>query len=207
MKLTSYLAALSLAGLASAHFTLNYPTSRGSDHDTQTTGPCGGLSTSSSRTAVDADGFPVAITSSHTSGGFAVYFCPKSSCTTASDFNITLLDTILEEGAGNFCMPEISIPESVLSSNGTMNGTVQVMMISDDGNLYNCADVSLSRISGASSSSQCTNGTGVTATSWTESTSTATASSASTSATETSAAQRLVPALALVAGAVGLAMA
>ncbi|KAK9320443.1 hypothetical protein V1517DRAFT_329305 [Lipomyces orientalis] len=164
---SSFLLALSAPVLG--HFNLVYPTSRGSNHETQLTAPCGGLNDfSSARTLFNPDGSPVATSSSHSDSGVEINFCPSSSdCSTNDDFNVTLVPVFFEIGAGNFCLPNVTIPNSVYPSSRSsiLNGTIQVIYFSDDGELYTCADVSIS-LQGAESSSKCTNNTGISSGPW-----------------------------------------
>ncbi|KAK9455010.1 hypothetical protein V1511DRAFT_516775 [Dipodascopsis uninucleata] len=169
---TNKLLLLLLIGASSVlgHFNLNYPTSRGSNHDTQTEAPCGGINTvSKNLTLFNPDGSPIATTSSHSESGVAVYFCPKESgCDSNADFNVTLVPIFLETGAGAFCLPSVQFPNSIYPAHGnsTLVGTIQVRYESDDGELYNCADVEVSR-AGIQSSSMCTNATGISTSTWT----------------------------------------
>ncbi|KAK9469255.1 hypothetical protein V1512DRAFT_231498 [Lipomyces arxii] len=151
------------------HFNLVYPASRGLNHETQTNAPCGGKNSFSSiRTLFNPDGSPIATVTSHSDSGVEVRFCPSTSdCSTNEDFNVTLVDTLYEVGAGNFCLPNVSIDHSIYPSNRTsyLNGTIQVIYFSDDGELYNCADISIS-LAGDDSSSLCTNATGIRTYDW-----------------------------------------
>ncbi|KAJ8099595.1 hypothetical protein POJ06DRAFT_238368 [Lipomyces tetrasporus] len=160
---------LALSAPVLGHFNLVYPTSRGSNHETQTTAPCGGLNDfSTARTLFNPDGSPVATSSSHSDSGIEIKFCPSSSdCSTNDDFNVTLVPIFFAIGAGNFCLPNVTIPNSVYPSSrsSSLNGTIQVIYSSDDGELYNCADVSIS-LQGAEASSQCTNSTGISSGPW-----------------------------------------
>ncbi|KAK9312685.1 hypothetical protein V1524DRAFT_243105 [Lipomyces starkeyi] len=164
---TSILLALSAPVLG--HFNLIYPTSRGSNHETQATAPCGGLNDfSNSRILFNPDGSPVATSTSHSDSGVEIKFCPSSSdCSSNDDFNITLVPTFFAVGAGNFCLSNVTIPDSVYPSTrrSSLNGTIQVIYFSDDGELYNCADVSIS-LQGAQASSKCTNSTGISSGPW-----------------------------------------
>ncbi|KAK9480288.1 hypothetical protein V1514DRAFT_350518 [Lipomyces japonicus] len=200
--LSSAIAILALgAAPALAHFNLNFPTSRGDNHPTQLTAPCGGKNTESTdRTEISPNGFPIAVSTSHSVSGIEVLFCPGNSCTTSDDFNVTLVNTFLENGAGNVCLPSVSFPSTVYH-NSTINGTVQVIFFSDDGELYNCADVTVTR-GGASSSSTCQNTTGVTFSEWEGSLSSSSSASGSAAATSSTAAAGKLVASTGVVGAI-----
>ncbi|KAK9374443.1 uncharacterized protein V1513DRAFT_380254 [Lipomyces chichibuensis] len=160
---------LTLFACAQAHLNLIYPTSRGPNHATQLTAPCGGKNDfSNNRTLFNPDGGPVAMTSSHPDSGIEINFCPSSSdCSSNDNFNITLVPTFLAIGAGPFCLPNVTIPDSLYPANRSsyLDGTIQVISYSDDGELYNCADVTISP-QGAQVSSQCVNATGASSAPW-----------------------------------------
>ncbi|KAK9462314.1 uncharacterized protein V1516DRAFT_683730 [Lipomyces oligophaga] len=164
----SAVAILALAAPALGHFTLSYPTSRGSNHDTQTEAPCGGkTSVVLPRTLFNPDGSPVVTVSSHPAEGEEINLCINGDCSSNDDFNITMVPIFLSIGAGTSCLPHVMLPDGILASNATtLNATLQVKMTSDDGYLYNCADITLST-KGADSSSTCTNSSGVTYAEWT----------------------------------------
>ncbi|KAK9449122.1 uncharacterized protein V1518DRAFT_417217 [Limtongia smithiae] len=170
MRSTTFVAAVAaLAAPALGHFTLNYPTSRGSNHETQTTAPCGGLdSVVLPLTEFNMDGSPIATTTTHSDSGITYKFCPADAdCTTNDGFSYTIMSTFFEVGAGDFCIPSVAIPESIYSGNTSepLNGTLQVIYYSDDGDLYNCADISIS-MDGNTTSSLCVNATGVYTAEW-----------------------------------------
>ncbi|KAK9379726.1 uncharacterized protein V2V93DRAFT_373417 [Kockiozyma suomiensis] len=150
---------------ALAHFTLSFPDSRGANHETQASSPCGGLnSVVLPRTSIDPDGSPILTSSSHAASGYEVNFCLGNDCVDAASFNYSIVDPLLIVGSGNFCISAVDY-ESEVWNGSSVNGTIQVIYLSDDGELYNCADVTLT-LSGADSSSLCVNSTGISTSAW-----------------------------------------
>ncbi|GMF74212.1 hypothetical protein AFCA_005594 [Aspergillus flavus] len=187
MKL-SILSLASLAPLVSAHFKLNYPTSRGFDEDKMSQFPCSGLSQSSERTKVSlsAGDFPVALTMGHSQTAVEVLLALGND--PGTNFNITLHPTFRVEGLGAFCLPNVTFDESIVGVKLTdgMNATLQVQSNGDpSGGLYavhprsinphvvygadvsfQCADIQFTDVD-YSAPSSCSNNTGVKATSFT----------------------------------------
>ncbi|EED15362.1 GPI anchored protein, putative [Talaromyces stipitatus ATCC 10500] len=155
---------LALASVATAHFTLDWPVSRGFNEDTMPTFPCGGFNTPvSNRTviALDAHSIPVDITFHHTQT--AVSYLLALGNDPGSSFNITLGPTLAATGLGEFCLPDISL--SSLNLTDGQNATLQVITDGDSGGgLFACADITFSSSVAKNSPSKCANNTGVTAT-------------------------------------------
>ncbi|KAK7204918.1 hypothetical protein BZA70DRAFT_278686 [Myxozyma melibiosi] len=166
MHFSTIAATLALsAAPALAHFTLTFPESRGANHETQTSSPCGGKnSVVLPRSSLDPGSVSIATTSSHAASGYEVNFCVGNDCVDADSFNYTIVDPLLINGSGNFCLPSIDF-EGDFWDGDSLNGTIQVIYLSDDGELYNCADVTLT-LSGDSSSSLCVNATGISTDAW-----------------------------------------
>lgn len=137
MKL-SLLTLTSLTSLATAHFHLNYPTSRGFDANKMTTFPCGDLSQSSNRTKVPLSGsFPVELMLGHSQTAVEVLLSLGND--PGDNFNIVLVPTFGVKGLGEFCLPHVSVDAAALGVNVTdgMNATVQVQTNGDPaGGLY-----------------------------------------------------------------------
>jgi hypothetical protein len=133
---------LSLAAIvpfATAHFKLNYPTSRGFDEDTMSNFPCGGMSQSSNRTKLPLSGgsFPVAIEMHHAQTALEVLLSLGSD--PGDNFNIVLEPTFGVTGLGAFCLPHVLISEKLIGRNLTdgLNATLQVQTNGDPtGGLY-----------------------------------------------------------------------
>ncbi|KAJ5123043.1 hypothetical protein N7448_009140 [Penicillium atrosanguineum] len=163
MKFT--LLPLMLAPLASAHFHLQYPISRGFDEDTMPNFPCGGMAQSSNRTQLPISGsFPVALKMGHVQTAVEVLIALGSD--PATNYNVTLVPTFQINGLGAFCLPHVDFSTALLGVNITdgMNATIQVQSNGDPtGGLYACADVQFSSSTTYSEPSSCTNNTNVVA--------------------------------------------
>ncbi|MCJ1368690.1 hypothetical protein MMC16_007835 [Acarospora aff. strigata] len=189
-SITTFLTAL--LPLVSAHFSLNYPSARAGAHDTQGDFPCGGQNTvSPNRTLWPTKGGPIQLKMGHVKSAVQVYLGLGNDV--GSNFNVTLVPIFQEQGLGEFCMSDVTMPSNLNIVDG-QNATIQVVTNGDPtGGLYNCADITFS--SGAAAPPACTNGTGVSAAPYTGSaknanetgaTSTASTSAASGSAPSTS---------------------
>jgi len=156
------LALLTLLPLASAHFLLNWPPSRGFDDDKAVTFPCGGFdSVSKNRTAFPATGGPIQLDMHHTQTDIMVILALGSD--PGSNYNIVLRPTVAEEGLGNFCLGMVSVPEGLNFTEG-QDATIQVVSNGDpNGGLYQCADVTLTKtaLSTSEYNDNCKNNTGV----------------------------------------------
>ncbi|KAH8688814.1 hypothetical protein BGW36DRAFT_309413 [Talaromyces proteolyticus] len=163
-----FLSFLPLLPIAAAHFTLDWPASRGFDEDKMPTFPCGGFDTpSSNRTtiALNANAIPVDITFHHSQT--AVSYLLALGSDPGSSFNITLEPTLGAHGLGEFCLPSIPLDSKTLgtSLHDGQNATLQVVTDGDSGGgLYACADIIFSSKITSNTPSSCKNNTGVGAT-------------------------------------------
>ncbi|KAM0754609.1 hypothetical protein T439DRAFT_321645 [Meredithblackwellia eburnea MCA 4105] len=149
MKFTATL--LALASVASAHFTLDFPQTRGFDEDLEPNF-CGGFNLSSTRVPFPLSGGPILIDSHHPSADVAILISFNSDPTSFAQFNTTpsgqtygLLKPFgTITGLGEFCF-NVNVSALGLSSvsNGTA-ATIQVAYNGGDGALYQCSDVVLS---------------------------------------------------------------
>lgn len=125
---------LLLLPLATAHFDLNYPGAREADHANQGQFPCGGSNTpSAERSDWSLQGDRIEMRSGHTRTAVQVLLALGND--PGSNFNITLLPTLLQEGPGVLCLPRLRLPEGVRVEDGT-NATIQVAADGKTG-LYN----------------------------------------------------------------------
>ncbi|KAL2069125.1 hypothetical protein VTL71DRAFT_15463 [Oculimacula yallundae] len=155
------LALAALTSLTTAHFNLDYPAARGFDEELITNFPCGGQNTvSTERTMWPISGGQIALTMGHIDANVQVLIAMGNS--PGSAFNTILRPTFKEEGLGSFCMTGFSMPEGLEATEG-MNATIQVVTNGDpDGGLYNCADITFSKMAMMASSEVCRNSTKVT---------------------------------------------
>ncbi|KAK0647540.1 hypothetical protein DIS24_g7638 [Lasiodiplodia hormozganensis] len=151
------------SALATAHFTLQWPTARGFDDDKEPNFPCGGFdSVSSNRTSFPLSGAPIQLKMGHTESNVQVLLAVGNDL--GSAFNIELRPTFRERGPDLFCIGGLDIPASANLTAG-MNATIQVVTNGDpNGGLYQCADVTLTNqtLSTDEYNSHCTNSSGVT---------------------------------------------
>ncbi len=160
LKTVTLVSLATLTQSVMGHFSILVPGSRGSNHDTQTEGPCGGKTeVVLPRIDFNPKGTPIGLKNGHTQVYGEINLCLSDNCTTQDNFNITIWNEWEQLGAGNYCIPDVTLPSGL--AEGT-NGTIQVVYLADDGYLYNCVDVTLSN-EGITESSLCTNSTGVTA--------------------------------------------
>ncbi|EHY57377.1 hypothetical protein ABEF92_006991 [Exophiala dermatitidis] len=158
----SLVALLSLPLLVSAHFHILYPTPRSDEDESEGKFPCGGFAISDNRTVVSSSAFPVALEMGHDRAVVQMLLALGND--PGDHFNITLEQTLQEQGEGSFCLPSVQIPADLNITDGT-NGTLQVITNAEGGGgLYVCADLTFTSSPTIQSlPSACSNGTGVTA--------------------------------------------
>ncbi|PGH35465.1 hypothetical protein GX50_01680 [[Emmonsia] crescens] len=173
MHLQAHLLPLTyLLTLASAHFELIQPPSRGADYDRLTEFPCAGLPISSQRTQVSLNDpeLSIALRMGHDHSAVQVLLALGSD--PGRNFNITLVPTFGQVGLGDFCLPDVEFTEEKLGTRLTegLEATLQVVTNGDpSGGLYNCADIVFTSRASDDSPDSCRNGTGVTASPFPES--------------------------------------
>ncbi|KAF3490734.1 expression library immunization antigen 1 [Arthroderma uncinatum] len=154
-----------LLPLASAHFNVEAPPTRGGNEDTQPSFPCGGpTQPSSSRTKISLDDPKVAIAMEMGHDQAAVQVLLGVGSNPGSNFNITVLPTFRQIGLGAFCLPEVKLTEEVLGFKPKegMDATLQVLSNGDPtGGLYHCVDITFSSSAKYSKPDSCKNGTGI----------------------------------------------
>lgn len=128
-----------LASLTVAHFTINYPPSRGTDPETQSEFPCGGFSRPSIRTKISlySPSFPISVDMGHDQT--AIRFLLAVGSAPGTNYNITLSKTFRVEGLGEFCVPDVVLSEDILGTKleDELNMTLQVQANGHpDGGLY-----------------------------------------------------------------------
>lgn len=141
MQLVPSLLALSCAlSLASAHFEVKEPPVRGYDGEKVVNFPCGGQSVSSKRYEVSVENPELSIVMAMGHDQAAVQVLLGLGSDPGTNYNVTLVPTMREQGLGDFCLPGISLSEDVLGAEieDGMNATVQVVTNGDpSGGLYN----------------------------------------------------------------------
>jgi len=158
--LSNTIFALSLLPVSLAHFTLNWPESRGSDESTAENFPCGGYSDVGERTDFPINGGPLQLEMGHDQTNVAVYMAIGSDPGTA--FNIVVRPQFVVTGLGPFCIGELNVPMSANVSDGTQ-ATIQVVSNAHGGGgLYQCTDVTLRSSPLSDYNDHCSNNTGIT---------------------------------------------
>ncbi|CBQ70147.1 conserved hypothetical protein [Sporisorium reilianum SRZ2] len=143
---TTALAALALASTAAAHFTLDYPATRGFDEDLEPQNFCGGFSNVSlPRQPWYYKNGPVEIDSHHDSAVVNIYIS-YSVPTSAQSFLAAspLRHDLAITGQGEFCFHANASADSVsgVTPRAGTNATLMVEFISTEhGHLYQCSDV------------------------------------------------------------------
>ncbi|EJD54612.1 hypothetical protein AURDEDRAFT_110183 [Auricularia subglabra TFB-10046 SS5] len=153
MRVASSTIALALASSAAAHFTLNYPETRGFDEDKEPDAICGGFNTpSENRTQFPLKNGLIFISSHHPSATVFVSIALNDNPTSFDDFNATtspgkgatVLDFFKIDSEGDFCFDtDVSALGLADAKDGT-EATLNVIFNGGDGTLYQCADVILS---------------------------------------------------------------
>ncbi|KAL7267739.1 hypothetical protein RUND412_009658 [Rhizina undulata] len=163
MKTASLLLSLGLPLLASAHFTILYPTPRGRDESTMSDSPCGNFNTPSSRrTQWPLTGGQLELSTEHAASDMAVYMAIGND-PVAADYTVILKDVFEEIGIGNVCWNTLEVPAGTSGVADGVNATIQVVMAGESGGgLYGCSDITF--ISDLTSSeAACKNSTGISA--------------------------------------------
>lgn len=194
MKFGLPLIVLAFASSAAAHFTLDYPTTRGFDEDKEDDNFCGGFyNVSLPRQPWYYRNGPVQIDSHHTSATVNIYISfdvPTGSESFLKTSNGTsvppLRQNIAITGEGEFCFhanaSSLDVP-GVRVTDGT-NATIMVEYINNvHGHLYQCSDVAFTSDASVGANLTCTDSlTSGSSSSSSNSSSTSPASTSSTSA-------------------------
>ncbi|KAG0139291.1 hypothetical protein CROQUDRAFT_699647 [Cronartium quercuum f. sp. fusiforme G11] len=157
---------LALASIASAHFTLDFPLTRGFDEDKEPTF-CGGFPTNASGRQVFplSGAAPVLINSHHQTAQVAIILSVNPNPTAFADFNSSnKVDFLMPfgtiKGQGQYCFTvDIATLASQISPapvNGTL-ATLQVEFNGGDGVLLQCSDLILVQGAAIPGNVTCTN--------------------------------------------------
>ncbi|CAD6449170.1 dff1e2e8-a30a-4124-99bc-9614e19cb34d [Sclerotinia trifoliorum] len=185
-----------LSSLVSAHFSLEYPPSRGNSFlppASQWIYPCANINTTENRTLYPTSSFPIGLNLHH---HWTYIFVNLALGTNgSSNFNISLTPAPLNAtGSGHLCLSDFDLPSEIKLEDG-LNATVQVVTVGESGSaLYNCADITFSSnttaLHASDNSTQCPTSPNITVTKLsdkstcpTESSSTTTSSARASSST------------------------
>jgi nascent polypeptide-associated complex subunit beta len=140
--LSTTLLSLSLLPISLAHFTLDWPSSRGKDENTAENFPCGGYDTEQSqRTDFPVSGGPLQLNMGHDQTNVAVYMAIGAN--PGSGFSVVMRPQFQVQGLGNFCIGQISVPSGVNVSDGTQASIQVVSNAHSGGGLYQVGYFSL----------------------------------------------------------------
>ncbi|EUC53835.1 nucleoporin-interacting protein NIC96, partial [Rhizoctonia solani AG-3 Rhs1AP] len=147
IQMTPIFAIAALAAAASAHFTLDWPPTRGFNEDIENQF-CGGFLNAGARSPFPLGAAGVNIGSTHDTANVIVLISfdanPQNITQFSNSSNGAQLTSFIKlDKQGEACIP-VNIQSLGLSNvaNGT-NATIQIQYDGGDGNLYQCADVTL----------------------------------------------------------------
>ncbi|KAH7345170.1 hypothetical protein B0J17DRAFT_638638 [Rhizoctonia solani] len=147
MMMTRVFAMAALAASAAAHFTLDWPRTRGFDEDIESQF-CGGFTSAGARSSFPLSASGVLIDSHHDTANVIVLISFDANPQNITQFSNSsngaqLTNFVKLEKQGEACLP-VNVQSLGLSNvaNGT-NATIQIQYDGGDGNLYQCADVTL----------------------------------------------------------------
>jgi hypothetical protein len=133
--LSNTILALSLLPVSFAHFTLDWPKSRGANEDTAGNFPCGGYNdVQQQRTDFPMSGGPIQLNMGHEQTNVAVYMAVGSN--PGDGFSVVMRPQFVVTGLGDFCMGQISVPAGVNVSDGTLASIQVVSNAHTAGGLY-----------------------------------------------------------------------
>ncbi|KGB77594.2 hypothetical protein CNBG_3432 [Cryptococcus deuterogattii R265] len=201
-----------IASTALAHFTLDYPQSRGFQDDIEGQF-CGGFNTVETRQPFPLGSGPVQIDSHHTLATVVAFISTNSNPTSFNDFNTTsngtsipLASSIFQVAQGERCF-NIDLKSLNIGLTNGSEVTLQVQYNGGDGNLYQCSDLVLIEGYEVPSNETCTNDASKAsnASSTSSSSASATSAAATTSSSATSGAMKEVVGLSALSLAFGIA--
>ncbi|KAG0057107.1 TEL2-interacting protein 1 [Gryganskiella cystojenkinii] len=148
-----------------AHFILDYPVSRGFDDDAEPTAPCGGFNAvPTNRSMFPLTGAFADIESFHPSSTVTVKLVLGNNPTDQDFTAATDLAPMFNlNHPGHACLTLSNLTASIATAVSGANATLQLIYNGGDGNLYQCADVTLVTLVAAGSKwdpSQCINDNG-----------------------------------------------
>jgi len=172
MRLLTISCVVSFISAVNAHFQLQYPPPRGAFVEDNEPSFCDGYLQVSNRTLFPLSGGIINLNSEHPMWSAGVLLTTVQNPTSFDNFSSNgnqqlAVPFFQQQGEGKFCFP-INIGSSGIS--GVQDGanvTIQILFNGGDGNLYQCADLTLSSKATIPSNgtSGCTNVTSASATS------------------------------------------
>ncbi|KAF2472432.1 uncharacterized protein BDR25DRAFT_258783 [Lindgomyces ingoldianus] len=174
MGFKSFVTLLTLLGLVSAHFQIEYPYWRGDSFAagrSQWTFPCAGVNETTdikNRTQWPTTGGSIRL---HVSHPWALTYVNLGIGTNVSSFNISLVTQFNQTGNGTFCLKETG--KAALAAGLAKSGldaksldgkqaSLQIIQIASTGaSLFNCADITFNATAALLPDNECSNSTGV----------------------------------------------
>ncbi|KAJ7112852.1 hypothetical protein C8R43DRAFT_856324, partial [Mycena crocata] len=148
----------SLLAVARAHFQLQFPQPRGAFVEDDEPKFCDGYdNAASNRTVFPLSGGFFSINSEHPSWTAGVSLSTKAEPTTFQDFS-TIVPFFRATGEGIFCL-NLDLSKTNASVTDGQNVTLEIVFDGGDGQLFQCADLTLSSTAKISSDITCKNGT------------------------------------------------
>ncbi|KDQ19849.1 hypothetical protein BOTBODRAFT_27273 [Botryobasidium botryosum FD-172 SS1] len=154
-----------LASIANAHFQLTFPQSRGFTEDIEPNF-CGGYPNPEARVPFPLGQAFFTINSEHPKANLIALISLNQDPTSLAQFNTTPsgqtippLAPFTAVGQGSFCIPVNVGALNLAGVQSGTNATIQIQYDGGDGNLYQCADVTLSSTYTIPSNVSCTNST------------------------------------------------
>ncbi|KAF4340995.1 gpi anchored [Fusarium beomiforme] len=158
MRSSTLLSTALLCGLSLAHFEVKYPDTIGFKDDDEDKAPCGGFTPDLSKDKLvdfHVGGEAIALLSTHQQSNwlFRVTLNEKADGDWEQVFPI-----VQQSGLGNFCQPQVTVPESYAGKKGWVN----VVASAVDGLLYQYKCIAANFVKGkADPPSECKNATSV----------------------------------------------
>ncbi|CAK5280132.1 unnamed protein product [Mycena citricolor] len=180
------LALSSVLAVANAHFQLQFPPPRGVFVQDSEPTFCDGYNSPANRTSFPLTGGFLTLNSEHPSWTAGIFATSKANPTNFSDFSTTVTNFFQDTGEGVFCFPI-----NLSSFSDGQNVTIEVIFNGGDGQLYQCADLTVSKSATIASDIACTNATSSGSSAAASASRTATGSAATSSTTAPSAGQRI----------------
>ncbi|KAJ7139893.1 hypothetical protein C8R44DRAFT_765686 [Mycena epipterygia] len=157
MLVSTSLVFASLIALANAHFQLQFPIPRGPFVEDNEPTFCDGYNDETTNRTVFplSNGF-FSLNSEHTSWTAGVTLSTKANSTSFDDFS-TIVPFFKLTGEGLFCIPLDLLATNATGLKDGQNVTLEIVFDGGDGELFQCADLTLSSTANISSSVACTN--------------------------------------------------
>ncbi|KXN84784.1 hypothetical protein AN958_12078 [Leucoagaricus sp. SymC.cos] len=158
-SIASALALLASTVVVNAHFQMQFPAPRGPFVEDDEPNFCDGFTNATTnRTQFPLSGGIVEINSEHSSWSAAFYISSDSNPNSFNDFQ-QVNSFFKDQGEGKFCLPLNLASSNFTGLQSGQNVTLQMLFDGGDGNLFQCADLTLTNDNSSISSLNCQNST------------------------------------------------